>query len=29
MKKLFELGYQMALDGYPWEKGPPGFTVDR
>jgi predicted acylesterase/phospholipase RssA len=25
MGKLFELGYQMAREGYPWEKGPPGF----
>ena len=25
MGKLFELGYQMAKDGYPWDKGPPGF----
>jgi len=29
MKKLFERGYQMALDGYPWKKGPPGFIVDQ
>ncbi|NHZ69915.1 MAG: hypothetical protein GWP20_01640 [Thermotogales bacterium] len=29
MKKLFQLGYQMALEGYPWKKGPPGFIVDR
>lgn len=27
MKKLFERGYQMALDGYPWEKGPPGYLI--
>ncbi|MBE9544809.1 MAG: patatin-like phospholipase family protein [Proteobacteria bacterium] len=26
MGKLFELGYQMAIDGYQWEKSPPGFT---
>jgi predicted acylesterase/phospholipase RssA len=26
MGKLFELGYQMAREGYPWEKGPPGFA---
>jgi len=26
MGKLFELGYQMAREGYPWEKGPPGFV---
>jgi predicted patatin/cPLA2 family phospholipase len=26
MGKLFELGYQMASEGYPWEKGPPGFA---
>ena len=25
MGRLFELGYQMAKDGYPWDKGPPGF----
>jgi len=25
MTKLYNLGYEMALKGYPWEKGPPGF----
>ncbi len=25
MGKLFELGYQMAKDGFPWQKAPPGF----
>ena len=25
MGKLFDLGYRMALSGYPWEKMPPGF----
>lgn len=25
MKKLFDLGYRMAVEGYPWEKTPPGF----
>ncbi len=25
MGKLFELGYEMAKNGYPWEKAPPGF----
>jgi hypothetical protein len=25
MSKLFDLGYKMAKDGYPWEKAPPGF----
>jgi predicted patatin/cPLA2 family phospholipase len=25
MNKLFDLGYQMAKNGYPWEKVPPGF----
>jgi predicted patatin/cPLA2 family phospholipase len=25
MGKLFALGYQMAKNGYPWEKAPPGF----
>jgi predicted acylesterase/phospholipase RssA len=27
MGKLFDLGYQMARAGYPWEKYPPGFRV--
>ncbi len=27
MRKLLDLGYQMALDGYPWEKAPPGFIL--
>jgi len=22
---LFDLGYQMTKNGYPWEKVPPGF----
>ena len=25
MGKLFDLGYQMAKNGYPWKKAPPGF----
>ena len=25
MGKLFNLGYRMALSGYPWEKTPPGY----
>jgi len=25
MKKLFQLGYTMARNGYPWETAPPGF----
>jgi hypothetical protein len=25
MSKLFDLGYRMAKNGYPWEKVPPGF----
>ena len=25
MSKLFDLGYQMAKGGYPWQKWPPGF----
>ena len=25
MGKLFDLGYRMAVTGYPWEKTPPGF----
>jgi predicted acylesterase/phospholipase RssA len=28
MKKLLDRGYQMALDGYPWEKAPPGFILE-
>ena len=28
MKKLLDRGYQMALEGYPWEKAPPGFIID-
>ena len=27
MKKLLQLGYQMSLAGYPWEKAPPGFIL--
>ena len=25
MQQLFDLGYQMAKNGYPWAKTPPGF----
>jgi hypothetical protein len=25
MNELFQLGYDMAAKGYPWEKFPPGF----
>jgi len=25
MKKLFDLGFQMAQESYPWQKQPPGF----
>jgi predicted patatin/cPLA2 family phospholipase len=25
MGKLFELGFQLARNGYPWDNGPPGF----
>ena len=25
MSKLFDMGFQMARNGYPWDKGPPGF----
>ena len=28
MRKLFDLGYQMAKSGYPWEDKPPGFAFD-
>jgi len=27
MGKLFDLGYKMAQNGYPWEKAPPGFET--
>ncbi len=27
MSKLFDLGHQMALAGYPWQKVPPGFRA--
>ena len=27
MSKLFDLGYQMGRDGYPWQKVPPGFET--
>ena len=28
MKKLYALGYEMALKGYPWEKTPPRFDLN-
>ena len=28
MTSLFELGREMALNGYPWEKAPPGYVID-
>ncbi|WP_428355010.1 patatin-like phospholipase family protein [Methyloprofundus sp.] len=27
MQKLFDLGYQMAQESYPWEKHPPGYNI--
>lgn len=27
MKELFQVGYDLAADGYPWAKAPPGYTV--
>ena len=27
MGKLFDLGYQLARNGYPWDKAPPGFEL--
>jgi len=27
MQELFQLGYDMAVKGYPWEKAPPGFDA--
>ncbi len=29
MRKLYRLGYEMALSGYPWEKTPPGFDLKK
>ncbi|HBH36143.1 MAG TPA: patatin [Gammaproteobacteria bacterium] len=29
MNKLFDRGYQMGLDGYPWKNAPPGFILQR
>ena len=26
MSKLYNLGYQMARQGYPWDNVPPGYT---
>lgn len=28
MKKLYDRGYTMGLNGYPWSKVPPGFTME-
>lgn len=28
MKELFDIGYALAVDGYEWKKGPPGFEID-
>ena len=25
MRALFQKGYEMAAEGFPWEKAPPGF----
>jgi hypothetical protein len=27
MRELFQLGYDMAVDGYPWANAPPGFAA--
>jgi len=29
MNQLFQLGYNLASQGYPWKKYPPGFEPDR
>lgn len=29
MRKLFDLGYEMAKDGYPWAKAPPRYEEPR
>jgi predicted patatin/cPLA2 family phospholipase len=28
MGELFDLGYELAIDGVEWHKGPPGFEID-
>lgn len=28
MSKLFDLGHQMAINGYPWQKFPPEFKIE-
>jgi hypothetical protein len=28
MKKLYNLAYDMAKNGYPWEKYPPGYQPE-
>jgi hypothetical protein len=27
MKELFQVGYDLAANGYPWAKVPPGYTA--
>ncbi len=27
MRELYEVGYDMAVNGFPWQKTPPGFTA--
>jgi len=27
MKKVFDLGFRMTKEGYPWKKAPPGTWV--
>ena len=27
MKALYDVGYDMAVKGYPWAKAPPGFAA--
>jgi len=29
MRQLFDVGYQMAAQGYPWQKAPPGFVAGK
>ena len=29
MAKLFDLGYELARNGYSWQKSPPGFLLKR
>jgi hypothetical protein len=29
MTRLLEYGYQLATQGYPWQKAPPGYILEQ